>query len=50
MKSIVINSVLAVLGCVALSLAVAVLAATPTQKDDATQVSATAHAKHAGNE
>ena len=50
MKSIVISSTLAVIGCVALSIAVALLAASPTLKDDGTQLSSGAHAKHAGSE
>ena len=42
MKSIVISSMLAVIGCVALSIAVALLAASPNLNDEATRQSSAA--------
>jgi len=47
MKSIVLSSALAVIGCVALSLAVALLVASPNLQDDNMKASSQPAATHA---
>jgi hypothetical protein len=47
MKSIVVSSMLAVIGCVALSLAVAMLAGSPGLQDDGIRTSSPPAATHA---